>query len=194
VLTARRMRIVSVRFWNSAVILNFIVFWAMRGGGAGSWGVITSATFRTFPTFNATVSDIVIAASTPQQMGDVATVHAKHIFDFGTAGQYFYVETNSTTGTLFMSVTTYFPNISVADAQKMLDPWLNDTAALGAGIQVLQKESKIINDILFNADDSDGVNVVLGSRLMPTEVYQSQPDAIGAMYTKILTDAGPNGK
>ena len=166
----------------------------MRGGGAGSWGVITSATFRTFPTFNATESIIIITASTAQQMGEVAAVHAKHIFDFGTAGQYFYVETNSTTGPLVMSVQTFFPNISVADAQKMLDPWLNDTAATGAGIQVLLMQSTIINDVLFNADDSVGINLVLGSRLMPTTVYQSQPDAIGAMYTKILTDAGPNGK
>ena len=30
----------------------FIVFSAMRDGGAGSWGVIVSATFQTFPTFD----------------------------------------------------------------------------------------------------------------------------------------------
>jgi hypothetical protein len=166
----------------------------MRGGGAGSWGVITSATFRTFPTFNATESVIVITASNAQQMGDVVSVHAKHIFDFGTAGQYFWVQPNFTTGTPLMSVLTYFPNTSIVDAQKMLDPWLNDTAATGAGIQVLQTQNKIINDILFAADDSVGANAVLGSRLMPTAVYQSQPDAIGAMYTKILADAGPIGK
>jgi hypothetical protein len=177
-----------------AVILNFVVFWAMRGGGAGSWGVVTSATFRTFPTFNATQSLIMITASTVQQMGDIATLHAKHIFDFGTAGQYFWVQTNSTTGTPFMSVLTYFPNVSIADAQKMLDPWLNDVAAIGAGIEVLQTQNKDINDILFTTDDSAGVNVVLGSRLMPTTVYVSQPDAIGPMYIKILTDAGPTGK
>jgi hypothetical protein len=166
----------------------------MRGGGAGSWGVITSATFKTFPTFNATLSFITITASTIQQMGDVATVHARHIFDFGTAGQYFWVQTDSTTGTPFMSVRTYLPNISIADAQRMMEPWLNDTAATGAGIQVVQMENQIINDILFQPDDMAGVNVVLGSRLMPTEIYLSQPDAIGAMYTKILTDAGPVGK
>jgi len=32
----------------------------MRGGGAGSWGVIVSATFQTFPTFNVTLSDVRI--------------------------------------------------------------------------------------------------------------------------------------
>ncbi|KAF8527008.1 FAD-binding domain-containing protein [Hysterangium stoloniferum] len=39
------------------------LFWALRGGGAGSWGVIVSTTFRTFPTFNGVyhVANIMIA-------------------------------------------------------------------------------------------------------------------------------------
>lgn len=59
----------------------FIVFWAMRGGGAGSWGVIVSATFQTFPTFDAAISFITISTNTTEQMAQVAKVHAEHIFD-----------------------------------------------------------------------------------------------------------------
>jgi hypothetical protein len=37
-----------------------VVFWAMRSGGAGSWGVIIDATFRTLPIFNATLHKVTI--------------------------------------------------------------------------------------------------------------------------------------
>ncbi|KAJ7635622.1 hypothetical protein B0H17DRAFT_961423, partial [Mycena rosella] len=50
------------------------LFYALRGGGAGSWGVIFFATFRTFPTFDEAFSVIQIAASSNAAMG--ATVHA----------------------------------------------------------------------------------------------------------------------
>ncbi len=55
------------------------VFWALRGGGAGSWGVVVSATFRTFPTFNATTSLVSMVANDTVALGSIIAVHAKHI-------------------------------------------------------------------------------------------------------------------
>ena len=164
----------------------------MRGGGAGSWGVVTSATFQTFPTFDATISIVLVSTATAQQMGDVAALHAKHIFDFGSAGQYFWVQTDPTSGVLTMGTYSYFPNTSVDDAQKMLDPWLNASAEIGATVTKVQIASVVINDALFMENDLFGIgtNLVLGSRLMPTSVYETQPEAIGTMYAKILGDAG----
>ncbi|KAF7364665.1 FAD-binding domain-containing protein [Mycena venus] len=82
-------------------ISNPDLFWALRGGGAGSWGVIISVTVRTFPTFNATISTITLDLSTNAAAAAVAGVHAQHIFDFDSVrgGQYFFLQKagNSTT-------------------------------------------------------------------------------------------------
>jgi hypothetical protein len=170
----------------------------MRGGGAGSWGVVTSATFKTFPTFNVAFSVVLISTPNAQTMGEVATLHAKHLFDWGDAGQYYWVQTNLTTGLLTMATYTFFPRASVDDAQKALDPWLDACIAAGATVtHALEMTKMNINDALTIQDDNTygtGFDWVLGSRLMPSSVYATQPEAIGAMYTKILEDAGPSAK
>jgi FAD/FMN-containing dehydrogenase len=170
----------------------------MRGGGAGSWGVVTSATFKTFPTFNVSFSVLLISTPDAQTMGEVAALHAKHLFDWGDAGQYYWVQTNLTSGLLTMTTNTYFPNTSVEDAQQALDPWLDACVAAGATITTATEMTKIIiNDALTVPDDNTygtGFDWVLGSRLMPASVYSTQPEAIGAMYTKILEEAGPSAK
>jgi len=167
------------------------VFWAMRGGGAGSWGVIVSATFQTFPTFNVTFSGVRIFTNTSKEMGDIAALHAKHIFDWDPfrIGQYFYVLTNvssnATTATNMMLVASYFPNTTVDQATAALTPFLDGARAQGAFVQE-ENLSLSVNDILFTADDDSGHNLVLGSRLMPTSTYRDRPEEIGQMYTKLL--------
>ncbi|KAJ6545210.1 hypothetical protein B0H19DRAFT_1266676 [Mycena capillaripes] len=66
------------------------LFYALRGGGAGSWGVIVSVTIKTFPTFNATQITTLLAATNNSVAGELATLHASHIFDWDSvhASQY----------------------------------------------------------------------------------------------------------
>src|SRR5882724_739996 len=105
------------------------VFWALRGGGAGSWGVIISATFRTFPTFDAVWSVSTFTANSSAAVGELAKLHAQHIFDWDDhrAGQYFYVI--ATPPTFTWSISTLFPNTSLAIANGSLSPFLNAVAA-----------------------------------------------------------------
>jgi hypothetical protein len=169
----------------------------MRGGGAGSWGVIVSATFQTFPTFNVTLSAVKIYTNTTKEMGNVAALHAKHIFDWDPfrVGQYFYVLTNLsslinissnlTSATNLMLVTTYFPAATVDEAAAALKPFLDGARAQGALVQ--EKNLQLsVNDVLFMTDDDAGHNLVLGSRLIPARAYQHQPDEIGQIYTQLL--------
>ncbi|KAF7330615.1 FAD-binding domain-containing protein [Mycena sanguinolenta] len=58
------------------------LFYALRGGGAGSWGVIISATFHVYPTFNATSSAIVLATENNTVLASLVTLHAEHVFDW----------------------------------------------------------------------------------------------------------------
>ncbi|KAJ7776712.1 FAD-binding domain-containing protein [Mycena olivaceomarginata] len=166
------------------------LFYALRGGGAGSWGVIVSATFRTFPAFDETFSVIEIAASSNAAMGALATVHAQHIFDLEPvrAGQYFYVFAGTPNATsLTLQLLTHIPNTTAAQAAALLAPFRNAALAL-PDVSLLAEEYTVqnVNDALFLADDGAGNNMVVGSRLIPASVLRDSPDTVGKVCEQLL--------
>ncbi|KAF8888640.1 hypothetical protein BD779DRAFT_1800238 [Infundibulicybe gibba] len=172
---------------------NTDLFWAMRGGGAGSWGVIVSATFQTFPTFNASISTGFIFSNSSQVMGQLTSAHARHIFDWDSfrVGQYFVLTTPDflsmpeSSGKFVMMVRTFFPNVTTEVAAGALQPFFDEATAVGALVTVETVESNI-NDALIAADDPVGVNMVVGSRLVPATAYKNSPTTFGDVYTQFL--------
>jgi hypothetical protein len=173
--------------------MSYPVFYALRGGGAGSWGVIVSATFRTFPTFDEAFSMIQIAASSNAAMGALAAVHAHHIFDLEPlrAGQYLYVFAATPNSTaLTLELFTHIANTTAAQATVLLAPFRDAALAL-PGVSLLAEQYTVqsVNDALFAADDAAGNDMVVGSRLIPASVLREQPDTVGKVYEQLL-DAG----
>ncbi|KAK0431075.1 FAD-binding domain-containing protein [Armillaria borealis] len=166
------------------------LFWALRGGGAGSWGVVVSATFRTFPTFNATISVVSMIANNTVAIGSIIATHAKHIFDWDDlyVGQYFYATKNTTTDAYMLALTSYFPRISSDEASAALKPFLDDAEEFGQIVGQQFNETNI-NDGQTDVDDAVGTNTVLGSRLIPASTYRDHPDTFGHVYTQLF-DAG----
>ncbi|SJL12451.1 uncharacterized protein ARMOST_15878 [Armillaria ostoyae] len=166
------------------------LFWALRGGGAGSWGVVVSATFRTFPTFNATISHISMVANDTAAIGSIMATHAKHIFDWDDLymSQYVYAYENTTADAYILTFISYFPRISSDEASAALKPFLDDAEEFGQIVGQQFNETNI-NDGLTVVDDVVGSNLVLGSRLIPASAYRDHPDTFGHVYTQLL-DAG----
>ncbi|KAJ7289381.1 FAD-binding domain-containing protein [Mycena rebaudengoi] len=168
------------------------LFWALRGGGAGSWGVVVSASFRAFPTFNITFSLITLSASSPAALGRLATLHAQHIFDLDPirGSQYFYVTQPPPTEApqqITLQLFTYMPNSTTTQAAAILAPFLNAAKALTDVTLVSETYTyALVNDVLFQADDIVGANVVLGSRLIPTATYAKSPELVGKVYQQLL--------
>ncbi|KAJ7646287.1 FAD-binding domain-containing protein [Mycena polygramma] len=166
------------------------LFYALRGGGAGSWGIITSATFKTFPTFNITKSEITLAATNASSASAFATVHAEHIFDFDSvrAGQYIWVLPGSPGYTLSLDIR--MPNTTVSESQELLAPLLNASLAI-PGISLVSQSyvNEVVNDALYQSDDSVGQNLVMGSRLIPAATYIDTPSKVGEVHQQLL-DAG----
>lgn len=167
------------------------VFWAMRGGGAGSWGVIISATVRTYPSFNVTAHSVNINASL-SSADSLMTLHARHIFDWDSdrAGQYFYVFNDDSAGpdkaVLRMSLITFFANKTSQEAEAAMAPLLNDSRNAGFIVWQEQAETTIVNELLFEEDVVVGTQDILGSRLIPASAYQNNPDAIGTGYAGLI--------
>ncbi|KAF9042801.1 FAD-binding domain-containing protein [Hymenopellis radicata] len=168
---------------------NSDLFWALRGGGAGSWGVIVSATFRTFPAFNGTRSITVISTKGSNAFGNIMRLHAEHIFDMDDLhpAQYFFAARNaSSESELNLLVSTYFPNVNAEDATAGMQPFLDDVVANEGIISAHSIKEMNFNDAVTSPDEDVGTNVFMGSRFFSEDVYLNSPHAIGRMYTKLF--------
>jgi hypothetical protein len=164
-----------------------LVFWALRGGGPGSWGVIIDATLRTFPIFNVTLHTVNVLTATVEQTGDLMTLHASHIKDWDNvrAGQYFYLTGSATNSTLVLS--TLFKGLDGNASRAQMSAFLSNATALGAIVQGEYTLTAAPNDIVGFSDDNSGYNIVLSSRLVPESVYLRAPSSVGDAYKRLLS-------
>ncbi|KAI0248051.1 FAD-binding domain-containing protein [Lactifluus subvellereus] len=167
------------------------LFWALRGGGAGSWGVIIDATFRTFPTFNATLHTVNVLTATLDQTGDLMTTHAMHIKDWDAvrAGQYFALTGSTSNSTL--SLNTTFKDLDGDASRAQMSSFLDDARALGAVVQEESTITSLANDIVTVPDDQSLFNLIFSSRLIPNSVYLNAPSNIGTAYKQLLSQGVP---
>ena len=163
------------------------MFWALRGGGAGSWGVIIDATLRTFPIFNATVHTVNILTTTLDQTASLMTTHAKHVGDWDQvrAGQHFTLTGSTTNSTLLVS--TIFKGLDGDASKAQMASFLDDAAKVGAAVQGETTVTTFANDIVAVDDTASGLNVILSSRLVPGTVYSNAPESVGPAYKQLLS-------
>ncbi|KAJ7097621.1 hypothetical protein C8R44DRAFT_889156 [Mycena epipterygia] len=125
-------------------------------------------------------------------MVSLATLYAKHTFDFDAtcSSQYFYLRKNSTTATSILTLDTIFVNQTVAQSQAIPAPFLAAAQALpGTTLTSSTYTDESINNILYQADDAAGFNIILGSLLIPTTTYSNSPEIVRQIYQQLL-DAG----
>ena len=172
------------------------MFWALRGGGAGSWGVVISATVRTYPFFNATSHTVDILAATNESTADLMALHARHIFDWEDArgGQYYTMvngNADASIGGNLLSLLTYFPNSTADEAKALLKPFLDGARSLNCTVGEEETAEGLANDLLFAPDVSLGINDVLGSRLIPAKAFKTNPETIGQGMAKLIEEGVP---
>jgi hypothetical protein len=167
------------------------VFWALRGGGAGSWGVIIDATLPTLPIFNVTLHSVNVLSSTLDQTASLMTTHAKHISDWDQvrAGQYHNLTVSTTNYTL--AVSTFFKDLDGDASKAQMSSFLADAAKVGAFVQRETTITTFANDIVGFPDDLSGYNAILSSRLIPASVYSNAPESVGPAYKQLLSQGIP---
>jgi hypothetical protein len=171
------------------------VFWALRGGGPGSWGVVVSATFRVYKTFNATYSrfSVDFTNSTSKDMGSLMALHATHLkdLDLSRAGQYIYVGKGLSNGSFNMLVNTFFPNLTSKQSVEIMLPFIEGVKGSDLTMNIIQEDytEGLANDIMTSPDDAYfSALYYVGSRLFPPEAYED-PEGIGNMFGELL-DSG----
>jgi hypothetical protein len=163
------------------------VFWALRGGGAGSWGVLIDATLSTFPIFNATLHTVNIFTATLNQTTSLMTTHAKHVSDWDQvrAGQYVALSGSTTNSTL--SISTYFKDLDGDASKAQMSSFLADAAKVGATVQRETTVTTFANDLVSSPDDRSGFNTIFSSRLIPGSVYSNTPESVGTACKQLLS-------
>ncbi|KAI0061773.1 FAD-binding domain-containing protein [Artomyces pyxidatus] len=162
------------------------LFWAVRGGGPGTWGVIISVTFRTYPAFDTTLHTANVVTTTANQTGALLAAHARHVFDWDAqhAGQYFYLYNSP--GQNVLELSTLFVNVTANESLALMKPLLDDARALGALVLNETALTAPAMAVVGFADDASGTNGVMGSRLVPATAYQNSPESIGEAYTTLV--------
>jgi hypothetical protein len=166
------------------------LFWALRGGGPGSWGVLTSVTLRTYPAFDATLHIANVSFANASVAGSAMAAHAHHIFDFDAArgAQYFYLTSGGANASSVLQLNTLFANTSVDAATALVQPMLRAMAAAGAQVTGQSALTAPAGAIVGFADDAGGFNTLLGSRLFSAAAYRDNATVagIGAAYRALL--------
>jgi hypothetical protein len=170
------------------------VFWALRGGGAGTWGVVTSVTVKAYPMPDTTFVSVSVSArngTTPMQWyREVAHVFADYprLKSLGLSG---YITLSGPP--LMMTNALFGYDMSLDAIQEILKPlttWLESrNSSVEVTPQVMPVGKWIDFYHLFNLTQGagGGENKVSASRLLPAKSLMDV-DAVAEM----LLNAGPD--
>ena len=141
---------------------NPYLFWALRGGGGGTFGVVTSVIIRVHPKVPVTTS--VFSFSTSDQVSAKAfwegiRAYYEMFIPFTDAGTYSWYVLTNTNGTYQFTMTPFFaPNLTQEAFEKLVAPWFNRLRELGISVT----PNTTYHDSYYPAYDSTwGSQVVL---------------------------------
>lgn len=170
------------RFLTASFVENEELFWALRGGGGGTFGVVTSVTIKAYPTIPATTSTFTFSTG-----GDITydnfwagfRAYLDYFIPHSDAGiySYFFITPGTDGGFTFLMQPFFAPNKTLEETNALLDPWFKQLKDLN--ITVTPKTVQYDN--YYDAWlDSFPLEVVekttagTASRLFPRENWQDE--------------------
>ncbi|KAI9060995.1 FAD-binding domain-containing protein [Trametes sanguinea] len=177
------------------------LYWAMRGGGGGTYGVVTSVTYRAWPSTPLNVFSFTALANSTEapaleQAVSGLVQNTSTITDAGWGG---YMALTPEDGGISYFILLTLPNATTAQANETIGPYLafvQDLAAESDGSLVIQNASLDTFPSFYawyaptfaNAVGEVGTNILVGSWLLPRDVVDSNYTEV----TETLMDM-PNG-
>ncbi|KAK5800115.1 hypothetical protein VI817_002327 [Penicillium citrinum] len=197
VVTAEGTVVVANSYQNSDL------FWALRGGGGGTFGIVTSVTVRTHPEAPVIAYNLNITTSgnNPRFWNAFSAFHAAlpSLNDAGGSGYYFGIPNlpygQNTTVSALTSLLLFPQKTDVKEIIELYEPLAKRLRQIN-GIKIeaapiaLPSVNSTIFEILLSGSDADstgGVSALLASRLYSKDLMLSEngPDRLAKAWKSI---------
>ncbi|KAF9467715.1 hypothetical protein BDZ94DRAFT_1248856 [Collybia nuda] len=169
----------SGEYLTANAFKNVDLFWALRGGGGGTYAVVTSATYLTHDRVPLTATYVLANFTTPAIAQDVTTEFVKihpGLADAGWGGYSFI-------SPLGLQLFYIAPNVSLDNANATIQPFVQyvTNATGGPGSNNLQAFVVPFESFYawyvatYTIGEQVGESLELGSRLIPRETFEKEP-------------------
>ena len=156
------------------------LFWALRGGGGGTYGVVLSATYQTHPKFSLTTPIFQVNFTSPQIAQSIVTELFRLHTDLSDAGWGGYIQISPA----FMSAIFVAPNVTVDEANKRFESLVNFARNItgGAVLYTAPTYGSFLNWWKASSESGPptpvGQNIELASRLLPRDLAKEHPEEV----------------
>ncbi|KAI0749530.1 FAD-binding domain-containing protein [Daedaleopsis nitida] len=188
----------SGSFLTANAYHNSDLFWALRGGGGGTFGVVTSVTYRTRPTVPVIAAFLDITQNGSQLNAGMSKVFAElvritpELTDAGWGG---YVSFTPSNDSVNLNLATIVPNVSWEQANATMQPYLDFVTEVVANSTTTGNASEILTltaalttpfdswydwykALYSNPDGAVGFNVELGTWLIPRDAIENNMEQV----------------
>lgn len=164
------------RFVTASDEQNTDLFWALRGGGGGTFGVVTSVTLKTHPKIPVTIMTFTLLSSstTTEAFWGAMKAYWDSFVTFNDAGcySYFFIMPNLVAEgvTMFEMTPFWAPNMTEAQLQALVAPMFAQFTALGVNVTPTYREFDNFYDAWSAGFPLEGWGLNLGrqgARLWP---------------------------
>jgi FAD/FMN-containing dehydrogenase len=170
------------RFVTATPTHNSDLFWALSGGGGGTFGIVTSVIVKAHPKVKVTTSHITFGSSA-NVTADIFFAGVKAYWDlfvpFNDAGTYSYFWVSGFGGNFFFDLNPlYAPGYSVERFNALVKPWFDRLTELGIPFtaDTQHHDSFLASyDTTFAPQNYNigGWNVIPGVRLLPRKNWET---------------------
>lgn len=170
------------RFVTASETQSADLFWALRGGGAGTYGVVTSAIIKAHPKISA--STATWSFSYPADVSEDVfkkSIRAwlSYFPRYADMGLYSYLNVIPAPdgGSSFIMDPLIAPNQSIEEAKTIIQPWLDDIEELGINFKPdwnYYDSFKGVSDNALTNGSANNYGSVSGNRLFPRENFEGE--------------------
>ncbi|OTB02155.1 hypothetical protein M426DRAFT_24914 [Hypoxylon sp. CI-4A] len=167
------------RFVTASETSNPDLFWALRGGGGSTFGVVTSMVVKAFPEIPVTTMSFSLSSGeeiSVDQFWEAVRAYFEDFAKYVDAGNYAHFVLNATSGSYVWDVAPWVaPNMSTAELQALAEPFFNAIEAMGLDLKPVYQEYTNFYDAWDKSFPLElwGSNLArYGSRLFPRENWE----------------------
>jgi len=172
------------------------LFWALRGGGGGTYGILTSVTYRTYPVVPVVATSFSANSTNTSLLQSLFTSGFGMLPSLGDAGWGGYgILSNTTLSFFYMS-----PNVSWAQANETWKPFFSQAENLTqAGLSIMGATTMNFSSFYTLWDEAGlspvqqgGGAMVLGNRLVPQQAIESNNTELTKALLEVIPDVSWN--